>query len=252
MLLLFIIDHFRRYRNTDEEKNYLEGLPTTYMAEESLLDIYKFWIIHTPSGICIFDQTFKELPRQIDADLTAGYLFAITTLSQEIAQQDIQFLQLENIRFVYCISQHFMMVMLTHNDVPNHDAQLMLRDLKSKFTDKYESTILRSQIFEVTKFHDFAKIVEQVFNIESKNFHILEKRSENLDDFFQTATDEWMSIQKSISARAKKMGSWILHDSPALTTDLQKDLISTREQAYKHETREKSDDDPNSPKNRWV
>ncbi len=222
------------------------------MVDDNLPDIFKFWIIHTPSGICIFDQTFRDLPVNIDAGLTAGYLFAITTLFQEITQQDIHFLQLEELRFVYGISQHFMMVMLTHNNISTHDAQIMLRDLKTKFTQKYESTILKSQFNEVSQFHDFARVVEQAFNRESKYFHIFEKRSENLEDFFQDATDEWMSIQKSISRRARKMGSWILNDSPKLTTELQNELISTRERAHKHESQSKSDNDPNSSENRWV
>ncbi|MHA1611567.1 MAG: hypothetical protein ACTSYU_05905 [Promethearchaeota archaeon] len=221
------------------------------MVEENI-EIYKFWIIHTPSGICIFDQTFQDLPVHVDADLTAGYLFAITSLFQEITQQDIHFLQLEKLRFVYGISQHFMMVMLTHNSISTHDASMMLHDLKIKFTKKYEPSILRSQINEVSQFHAFARVVEQTFNMESKYFHILEKRSEDLEGFFQSATDEWMTIQKSISNRAKKMGSWILHNTQKLTTEIQNDLISTREQALKHESQSNTDDDPDESKNSWV
>ncbi|MHA1521793.1 MAG: hypothetical protein ACTSRK_16575, partial [Promethearchaeota archaeon] len=105
---------------------------------------------------------------------------------------------------------------------------------------------------EVSQFHAFARVVEQTFNMESKYFHILEKRSEDLEGFFQSATDEWMTIQKSISNRAKKMGSWILHNTQKLTTEIQNDLISTREQALKHESQSNTDDDPDESKNSWV
>ena len=62
-------------------------------------DILKFYIIHIPSGLCIFQQTFKEFPVQVEPEIIAGYLFAITTLSMEIAKEPIHFMQLKNLRF---------------------------------------------------------------------------------------------------------------------------------------------------------
>lgn len=232
------------------DKNYLGEKQWDNMVQNLTSPIYKFWIIHQPSGICIFEQTFNELPTEIDPDLTAGYLFAITTLSQEIAQENIRFLQLENLRFVYGISQHFIMVILSQNELHQQECREKLKELQNVFDAKYHRLVTDSQMFEVSKFQDFARIVESSLQTESKYFQILERRTGELDDFFKNATEEWNSIQKSIIDRSKKLGSWIHHEKTKLSHHVERSLLKTRLKEEKRET--ESQQTPEQNKSKWV
>lgn len=198
-------------------------------------DIYQFWIIHNPSGICIFNQTFVELPKDFSSDLTAGYLFAITTLSQEIVQENIRFLQLERLRFVYGITSQLILVLLTKNEISTLDSMQMIAKLRQKFSEKYSNLLERNQLFNTSKFRDFALDVERILERDTMYFHILQKRSENLESFFQKATDEWQSIQNSIKSQVEKMGTWIKRDSFTISHDIQRSLVENREKSKKSE-----------------
>ncbi|WP_457557518.1 hypothetical protein [Candidatus Harpocratesius sp.] len=194
-------------------------------------DIIKFWVIDNPSGICIFNQTFAKIPNDINSDLTAGYLFAITTLSQEIVQENIRFLQLENLRFVYGISSRLILILLTKNEISSFESSQLLDKLRSKFGEKYALLIEHNQLFDISKFRDFALDAERILNRETIYFNILDKRSENVEDFFKDATNEWQSIQNSIKNQVKRIGNWIKRDSLTISRNIQNSLIENREKS---------------------
>ncbi|MCF2140577.1 MAG: hypothetical protein K9W44_11035 [Candidatus Lokiarchaeota archaeon] len=214
-------------------------------------DIIKFWVIDNPSGICIFNQTFAELPNDINSDLTAGYLFAITTLSQEIVQENIRFLQLENLRFVYGITSRLVLILLTKNEISSFESSQMLNKLRLKFGEKYALLLEHNQFFDISKFRDFAMDVEQILNRETLYFNILAKRSENIEKFFKDATNEWQSIQNSIKNQVKKIGTWIIRDSLTISRNIQNSLIKNREKSKKSKESKKLEHD-NQSRGGWV
>lgn len=210
-------------------------------------DIIQFWIIHNPSGISVFNQTFVELPQEFNSDLTAGYLFAITTLSQEIVQENIRFLQLERLRFVYSITPQLILVLLTKNEISALQSVQMLTQLGQKFKEKYASLLERDQMFNTSKFRDFARDVEKILDRDTMYFHVLQKRAGDLEGFFQKATEEWHSIQNSIIDQVKKMGNWIKQEKCVISEDVEQSLMENREKA------EKSSQDSNSrSRGGWV
>ena len=192
-------------------------------------DVVKFWIIHKESGMCIFEQTFQELPTDIDSGIITGYLYAIMTISSEIANRQVSFLQLEDLRFTFSISDKYIMIIVIL-DEKSHDITMeQLSNLQIKFDEKYHMYFDKEFSGNVSTFYNFAEEVEKSFQSEAQYFQYLQNRHEQLKSYLQSSTDKWKDLHKIITSRSSKSGTWIKKHNMHLDEATKNNIIETRE-----------------------
>lgn len=217
----------------------------------NMSQILKFWIIHHPSGICIFEQTFESLPGDVDDQIVTGYLYAITNLSQEIAHQPIDFIQLANIRFLYQQAHHFIMVMVTDNHYFPEQGKSLLSKLQDQFQEIYGQFFENGFNFDVSPFGSFAENVELTINSKAKHFQFLDTHSCQFKDVIEHSKAKWKDIHTSITTQAKNAGKWICGKTSSLNAKIEDNIKSGRQ--HQLEIEEKIEKKEKINQNRhWV
>ncbi len=209
-------------------------------------NVLKFWIIHHPSGLCLFQQTFEELPNEVDPEIVAGYLYAMTSLSTEIAKQNINFIQLDTIRLNYSLDKNYLMVAVCHNTFHREEAEELLVQLRRKFNNKYDKYFRGQFCFDISIFKNFAQVVEDSVKQETLYVQYFKKKNEQMADFIEESTKDWQKIRGTLADRAKLLGQWIA--SEKITIDRQ---VADQITRSRRETQNKEDDD-DKPSGAWV
>lgn len=214
----------------------------------SMSQILKFWIIHHPSGICIFEQTFETLPGDVDDQVVTGYLYAITNLSREIAHQNVDYIQLAKIRFLYFQANHFIMVMVTENDFLPEQGKILLNKLHTRFQTDYSEYFDNGFNFDVSPFGSFAETVELTLNTKAKYSQFLDVQASKLQSIIEQSKLKWSQIHDTITDHVKSAGEWTCNLSNTLNSKL-KDKISS---GRKHQVEIKDQNEKKTQKNNWV
>jgi len=218
-------------------------------------DIRAFWIIHRHSGVGIFEQSFKDdvgdaegLLCKVDPFVIQGYLYAVSHLSTEITNQNIEFIQLEGLRIYYNFSKTFIFIVIAKKRVSSTRIPVILEKLQRRFEEKYFPKVEHGFTGDITVFRSFAKEIEEELQAETQYFQFLQKRSDQLQDLFQSAKHQWTKIQNDIIGHSQSFGTWIMKSQEHVKPE----VIST---IGTHRTIQKQDPDPTKPKMKkssWV
>ena len=214
-------------------------------------DIWKFFIIHRGSGLCMFEQTFEELPGEMDSILISGYLYAILGLSQEIANQDIDYLQLQSLRFDYHISEQYLMVIVADNALSHEYLSEKLLDLQKKFDEQYKSLFSEEFKGDISHFRSFASVVESVLDLETINFQYIDPRQDRLKEYFQTAHRELADFTKLISDRARIFGQWTMKETLSISPKIKADIAEAHQEKSNVDSSEEQKQE-HKKKGQWV
>ncbi len=171
-------------------------------------DVHKYLIIHRDSGLCIFEQTFQEFPNQFDSSILSGYLFAVLTISQELTDENIEYIRLKNLKISYNLSLKFIMILITSNDLNNNYVQEKLTNLQEIFNRKYSQLFQKEFSGDVAPFQSFAIDVEQNLQRETQYFHYVDKRSNQLEQHFDSSKLKWKDFHAILLDKAGVEGQW--------------------------------------------
>lgn len=196
-------------------------------------DIYKLWILHNPSGISLFEQTFEELNGDADSCVVAGFLFAIANITKNITRQEIEFVQMHNVRFSYLVHPKYMMIVVSSKETKTSRIIQVMQEIQSKFEQKYLSLITPIFSGNVTEFKEFAHDVETIVNHDTKYFQFIDKRNEQLKEMFQTHANEWLTMKKSLEAKASTFGAWIIKEKGTNDQELVQHITESRKSQKK-------------------
>jgi len=131
-------------------------------------DIFKLMIIHRRASVCVFEQTFNELPGGVDEIVLSGYLVAFLALSEEIAKQPIRYIQLNTLRIIFNIFEKYVMVFITKNEMKYSKTVQILEKLSEKFNEKYLIHFEQEFTGDITHFKNFALEVEGLIQMETR------------------------------------------------------------------------------------
>jgi len=193
-------------------------------------NIFKLLIIHHPSAICIFEQTFNELPGEVDEMVLSGYLVAILTLSEEIAKQPVKYIQLNTLRISYNVSEKYIMVLITKNEIKYSRTIQILETLSNRFNEKYINHFEEDFKGDITFFKNFALEVEGLIQTETKYFQYLQQRSEKINDYFQSIEDyNWKDLKDTFYSRARVFGTWTKKHNMKIDKSFEKTILESRD-----------------------
>jgi hypothetical protein len=204
-------------------------------------DIFKLMIIHRAASVCIFEQTFNELPGEVDEVSLSGYLVAILALSEEIAKQPIHYMQLNTIRisFQKNVSDNYIMVLITKNEIKYSKTLQILQNLSEKFNEKYLVHFEQEFTGNITHFKNFALEVEGLIQMETRYFQYLQQRSEKINEYFQSNDYNWKDLRDSLKNRARIFGKWSVKHNIKIDESLEKTLLESRNHGRKLDIEDK-------------
>ena len=202
-------------------------------------DIFKLMIIHRAASVCIFEQTFNELPGEVDEVVLSGYLVAILALSEEIAKQPIRYMQLNTLRISFNVFDKYVMVLITKNEIKYSETIQILQYLSEKFNEKYLVHFEQDFTGNITHFKNFALEVEGLIQIETRYFQYLQERSEKLNDYFESIDYKWTDLRDSFYKKVRIFGKWSVKHNMKFDKSLEKTILESRNQGKKIENKEK-------------
>ena len=160
--------------------------------------LFALWIIDEGSGICLFQQEFKELPQKINEDLIGGFFSAMRQFSREVTGQSIQSIQLDEIRLFFQEMDKIFLVLATTHHVERIGVQKFLVNIEDRFDFQYGETIDEGMINKVDEFDDFAEEVEIIIGKKSKHSNIFDDGGEIIAQRYQEAKENLNLLRKKL------------------------------------------------------
>jgi hypothetical protein len=197
--------------------------------EQKMAVVSHFWIIHKSSGITIFSQQFdNQLTNSGMEDLIGGFLIAIIGFAKEIVNQNVELMRLSEVTLHYNIKDDFIMVALTSNSVDPGRIRILLDHVQDRFHKKYQDSIKSKFITNVAIYHDFSKITEEIFEVETQYITILRSRASSIEEFFQQTSKDWAFLHQKIIDQTKSFSNWGNINLIKINKVIQKDLLEAR------------------------
>ncbi len=213
--------------------------------------INKLWILHNPSGLSLFEQTFEDLEGDADPCVVAGFLFAIAKITQNITQQDIEFIQMHELRFSFLVQQQYMIIIVSPNDTKTSHLTQIITQIQAKFEKKYLKSLTPVFSGNVSQFKTFASEIETIVQQNAKYFQFVDRRNENIKDIFQAKSNDWISLKNALEKKSSSMGSWIIKEENPISKELSSHITETRE--FEREKQISEETTPKSKSKRfWV
>ena len=196
-------------------------------------------IIHRVASVCVFEQSFNELPGEVDEVVLSGYLVAILALSEEIAKQPIRYMQLNTLRISFNVFDKYVMVLITKNEIKYSETIQILQNLSEKFNEKYLVHFEQEFSGNITPFQNFALEVEGLIQMETRYFQYLQERSEKLNDYFKTIDYNWKGFRDGLEKNSRIFGNWSIKHDLKIDKTLKKTLLESRNHGKNLEHKEK-------------
>ncbi|MHA1584654.1 MAG: hypothetical protein ACTSWL_05325 [Promethearchaeota archaeon] len=200
----------------------------------------------------MFEQTFEELSSKVDSNIVTGYLYALSTLSNDIAEQDIEFIQMKKLRFNYFLSEKFILILVTSKKIRSEVAKQLLKTLNNQFTQKYAYLFKKKFNFEVSCFNDFALEVQNILQSETKYFQYINRRNEQVNKFLKKATQNWKDIELKISDQAQNMGSWVVKEKLNIKKEIHHQIQEAHKVSEDFDLSKDVSSEKSGKKNKWI
>ncbi len=143
------------------------------------------------------------MPKEVSPDLVSGFFIAMISFGQELANQEIQFIQMSQIRIYFHVVDRFVLTMATTHEIRPEQATTMLKKVQVRFNEKYRNVLSKGFMGETSVFNNFASDVEEIVATKSQSLVFIEEQTELIKNYYDSAKKEWQSIKLQMEQRAK-------------------------------------------------
>lgn len=159
----------------------------------------KLWILDRNAGLCIFEQAFEDLPKTMASDLVTGFFYAILTFSHEIASQDVEFIQMRDIRIMFHGDGRVLLALATKNEVDQGYASSFLHSLEHRFSEKYQVILEKGQLNNTSLFVDFAHDVETELGRKSTSVSFIQTQAVRFKQYYENAKKDFIKLKQNMT-----------------------------------------------------
>jgi hypothetical protein len=170
-------------------------------------DYIKLWLMDRNAGICIFEQSFEDMPKTLASDLVTGFFYAMLTFSNEIASQDVEFIQLRDIRIVFHGEGRLLFAMATTNDADHEFTGGLLRDLERRFQDKYKKLLEKGFLNNTAVFEGFANEVEAEIGRKSTTIAFVQTQVDKFKVRYENVKTDFNQLKRNLTSDVKSITS---------------------------------------------
>ncbi len=180
------------------------------------LEVFKLYIIDKNAGICVFDQTFQEMPRLKCTDLVAGFLHALQLFAEDMASQSIKNIELSGMLLTLYSNKKILCAIATGTRLLAKDRRFIrefLERVTSRFERDYQLFLDSGNISNTGVFKGFAAVVEEELEQKSMDVTYIEAPVEHFKQHYENATNDLQRFKNSL-----------LQDYNSLTTPVARSL----------------------------
>jgi hypothetical protein len=106
--------------------------------------IFNIWIIKKPSGTCLVDAKFQDLPTSsssVDGNIMSGLLTAFSTFTEEILEEPIRIFETASYKICFYVESMFYVAMLADSRIPATAFELIAKRLAKVIPVKYPALL---------------------------------------------------------------------------------------------------------------
>jgi hypothetical protein len=132
------------------------------------------WILHKPSGICLYHQQFESTSEtlDVDKDLFSGFVSAIMGFSQEVSKGKayLKEIHLGPLKIVYDAGDLIIVTIAFDQDAPRSKVNDIVKRITTRFLDRFANR-LPPKIFDnnVSPYAAFDEEITQIFQSTDNN-----------------------------------------------------------------------------------
>ncbi len=176
------------------------------------------WIIHRDSGICIYNQKFKEEGIDYDADMFTGFVSAIITFSREITagKHEVKSISLGPLKISYQQAPYILVSLCVDEGMSERQIKQTLETISTRFLDRYANKLDPDTFnYDTLQFREFNKDLQELHFLKEKQVLPTSKTDQKRE-----------KISEKISTGLANSMKNFLDDHPNLTgfQSLQKNL----------------------------
>ncbi|MHA1734158.1 MAG: hypothetical protein ACTSU5_19645 [Promethearchaeota archaeon] len=117
------------------------------------------WIIHQESGVCVFNEKFRDGAIDYDADMFSGFISAIITFSKEITAGKFQVknISLGPLKISYRQAPYILISLCVDETTSKEEVERVIGEIADRFLEKYGDRLEPGKFnFDTLQFQDFS------------------------------------------------------------------------------------------------
>lgn len=143
------------------------------MFEPASKWLSNIWIIEKDSGICIFEQSFKNI--NMNPDLISGFLIAMLNFGKELADKDFESIQFKELKIALNNYDHYIIAMAITDDANDADVRDFFEIVSDEFSKRYDE-ILTDWQGETSIFDKFGEYTENLVDRPAIKAELVKKK----------------------------------------------------------------------------
>lgn len=126
------------------------------------------WVLEYNSGICIFEENYRDWSTDLSTDLIASFLTAILSFANEAFIDAIQFIQFSNHKIIFEFNKHLLFVIaVSDSDISEERIKSTIEKISVKFIKKFDDILENGQLKgNIKEFNDFSEELKKIVKKE--------------------------------------------------------------------------------------
>jgi len=126
------------------------------------------WVLDYNSGICIFEENYRDWSTDLSTDLISSFLTAILSFANEAFIDAIQFIQFANHKIIFEFKEHALFVIaVSDSNISEEQIKATIEKVANKFIKKFHAIFENGHLKgNIKQFNEFSEELKKIVKKE--------------------------------------------------------------------------------------
>jgi hypothetical protein len=126
------------------------------------------WVLDYHSGICIFEENYRDWSTDLSTDLISSFLTAILSFANEAFIDAIQFIQFANHKIIFEFNEHALFVIaVSDSHISEEQLKATIEKVANKFIKKFQDFFEKGKLKgNIKQFNEFSEDLKKIVKKE--------------------------------------------------------------------------------------
>jgi hypothetical protein len=126
------------------------------------------WVLDYNSGICIFEENYRDWSTDLSTDLISSFLTAILSFANEAFIDAIQFIQFANHKIIFEFNEHALFVIaVSDSNISEVQLKVTIEKVANKFIKKFQAFFENGKLKgNIKQFNEFSEELKKIVKKE--------------------------------------------------------------------------------------
>ena len=122
------------------------------------------WVLDYNSGICIFEENYRDWSTDLSTDLISSFLTALLSFANEAFTDAIQFIQFANHKIIFEFHEHVLFVIAVSDpNISEDQIKITIDKVANKFIKRFHEILKNGELKgNIKQFNDFSKDLKEI------------------------------------------------------------------------------------------